>query len=153
MRDAFAVWKIERIQFKLFVCCIGQDQGHTVQAHDLADARRDRPEDLPQLEIGYNAVIQIEDELQLLPLALQLSLHNFRMGEVQTIVDCKGDVIANEAQQIDFVLGEGVPGRSRKTKCPKSTNRRIQRDDTEGLASTFTEKPNDLIERDFLVKG
>src|SRR3984885_466437 len=153
MRDAFAVWKIERIQFKLSVRCIGQDQGHAVEAHDLADAGRNRLEDLSQLKIGNDAVVQVEDELQLLPLALQLSLHGFRMGEVQTIVNCQRDVISDEGQKADFVPGEGVLGLPRKTKRPQSTDRRMQRKDTKGLVSAFTEKLNRRIEPDLPVEG
>src|ERR1700677_1051100 len=153
MRDALAGWKIERIQFKLSVRCIRQDQGHSVQTHDLPYARRDGPEHLSQVKIGYDTVVQIEDELQLHPLALQLSLHGFRMGEVKTVVDCQRNIIGNEGQKVDFVLGEGVSGLSRKTKCPQSTDRRMQRKDTKGLVSPFTEEPNHLFEPDLLVEG
>src|SRR5882724_5501495 len=108
VQEAFAGWKVKRVQSQLVARRFWQRQAGVITVHDAPQSRQDGPQHGPQVQIRHGAVGDLEQQLQSIVVALQLHLRKLCGLEVQRAVDRQCDLIRYEGEKADFFLRIGV---------------------------------------------
>jgi hypothetical protein len=65
--------------------------------HNATHAPRSRVEEIVKLQVGYNLIVQVENELKLV-------LHSLGYEEIHGSVDREADLIRNQAEKTNFLF-------------------------------------------------
>ena len=138
--EAAAVGEVEGVEARPGPVRVDEDDAGEVAAQDGPGVRRDRPEEVLEVEIREDALPDLEDELQLLAAPREPLVRRSEALEARRTVDRERDLVGDDGEKGRFLPRIGIGLSTRKRHRPHRAARRRKRKGVEGPDAVTRER-------------